>query len=495
MRSGALAADAPRPDRAPDQAPVRSDAPASPAQANPTRPKPKLVDGAEAAGEDGPAAAADTRHGHKHDERWGEAAIGASTLLVRRFELPIQLLGGLLPAFAVWAIQDRVLFTAYFNETLITLAAASVLSWYVLSKLREHAKARHLSYILPVNFLVFSGALGVLALLRLPYSASVFAAGAGCTILASFLLAVRSRGLFRPHIIVAGGRAAEIKIEGNYLPAPSAADLTGLVRSGRRDWALVADLHYSHSSAWERLFAEAALAGIPVYHFRQIAEMQTGQVKITHLSENDLGSLIPNVSYMSVKRLIDIVGAMVLLPFCLAGFAILAALIKLDSRGSAFFMQERVGFRGQTFRLYKFRTMRERDVSEEAQAQREDAMTRSDDDRITRIGRFLRKSRIDELPQIFNILKGDMSFVGPRPEAKALAEWYEEELPFYSYRHIVRPGITGWAQVNQGHVTDVSDILAKLRYDFYYIRNISLWLDVLVALKTLRVIVTGMGAK
>ena len=154
-----------------------------------------------------------------------------------------------------------------------------------------------------------------------------------------------------------------------------------------------------------------------------------------------------------------------------------------------------MGFRGQTFQMIKFRTMRQREILADEPARRDDAMTKSDDDRITGIGRFLRKTRIDELPQVFNVLRGEMSFIGPRPEAHALSQWYEAELPFYSYRHIVRPGITGWAQVNQGHVTDVSDVLGKLRFDFYYIKNFSLWLDVLVALKTLRVIVGGIGAK
>jgi lipopolysaccharide/colanic/teichoic acid biosynthesis glycosyltransferase len=198
---------------------------------------------------------------------------------------------------------------------------------------------------------------------------------------------------------------------------------------------------------------------------------------------------------MALKRFIDVIGALILLPFCLVAFALIGTLIKINSPGGAFFIQERVGFRGETFRMIKFRTMRQRDPAADASAAREDAMTRAEDDRITGIGALLRKTRIDELPQIFNILKGEMSFIGPRPEARALAEWYEEELPFYSYRHIVRPGITGWAQVNQGHVTDVSDVLGKLRFDFYYIKNVSLWLDLLVALKTIRVIVTGLGAK
>jgi lipopolysaccharide/colanic/teichoic acid biosynthesis glycosyltransferase len=122
-------------------------------------------------------------------------------------------------------------------------------------------------------------------------------------------------------------------------------------------------------------------------------------------------------------------------------------------------------------------------------------MTQAGDARITRIGRFLRRTRIDELPQILNILKGQMSWIGPRPEALKLSAWYEGQIPFYRYRHIVRPGITGWAQVSQGHVTSLSDADLKLQYDFFYVKNFSLWLDILVLLKTVRVVLTGSGAK
>ena len=423
------------------------------------------------------------------------ADIFDSRILLQRFELPLCLLGGIIPVLTVGVLQSRDLLGSDFTITLLVLVFATFFSGRVLSRLREYAKARHLSYVLPINFIVFGGALTMIALMRLPYSASLFAVGAAGTIVVSFILAVRGRGLMKPHIVVLNGRGAEIRLEGSYRPAPSLADLNALIGSGRRDWALVADLHYYHSAGWERLFARASLFGISVYHFRQIAEMQTGQVKIMHLSENDLGSLIPNVSYVSVKRLIDVMGALFLIPFCLVAFPIIALLIMSDTPGGAFFIQERIGFRGQTFRMVKFRTMRQRASVEDAHARREDAMTRTDDDRITRLGHFLRKTRIDELPQIFNILRGDMSFIGPRPEACSLAEHYEQELAFYSYRHIVRPGITGWAQVNQGHVTEVADILHKVRYDFYYIKNISLWLDLLVALKTIRVIATGLGAK
>ena len=134
-------------------------------------------------------------------------------------------------------------------------------------------------------------------------------------------------------------------------------------------------------------------------------------------------------------------------------------------------------------------------VQTEAERSRTSDMTRSDDDRITSVGRFIRKTRIDELPQLINILLGQMSLIGPRPETLNLSEWYEAEIPFYRYRHIVRPGITGWAQVKQGHVTSVDDVREKLEYDFYYVRNFSVWLDFLIVIQTLRVIFTGHGAK
>jgi lipopolysaccharide/colanic/teichoic acid biosynthesis glycosyltransferase len=122
-------------------------------------------------------------------------------------------------------------------------------------------------------------------------------------------------------------------------------------------------------------------------------------------------------------------------------------------------------------------------------------MTQDRDPRITRLGHFLRKSRIDELPQIINILRGEMSWIGPRPEAVHLSEWYAKNIPFYRYRHLVRPGITGWAQVNQGHVTTLDDADLKLQYDFFYVKNFSLWLDILVLLRTVRVVTSGDGAR
>ena len=196
---------------------------------------------------------------------------------------------------------------------------------------------------------------------------------------------------------------------------------------------------------------------------------------------------------MSLKHGMDWCAAAVLLVLLSPLLLAVAATIRLDSPGSPIFRQRRIGYRGEPFTVYKFRSMT---VKREGDADaRAHAMTRSNDQRVTRIGRFLRTSRLDELPQILNILKGEMSWIGPRPEAEVLSRWYESEIPFYRYRHIVRPGITGWAQVSQGHVAEVEDVRHKLHYDFYYIKHFSPWLDMLIVARTIRTMATGFGAR
>jgi exopolysaccharide biosynthesis polyprenyl glycosylphosphotransferase len=258
---------------------------------------------------------------------------------------------------------------------------------------------------------------------------------------------------------------------------------------------IVADLHHDHDQVWERLLARAALEGVPVFHFKQVYEAATGKVWIEHLAENSFGSLLPNMSFMRLKRAADVVLVLVLLPVLALPLLVVAMLVKLDSPGPALFRQERVGYRGRPFLVTKFRTMRCEELPDCEDARRVSAMTGENDPRITKLGAFLRRTRIDELPQMFNILVGHMSWIGPRPEAMELGSWYQREIPFYDYRHIVRPGITGWAQVNQGHVTELEDIDAKLQYDFYYIKNFSYWLDFLILMRTALVVLTGRGAK
>jgi lipopolysaccharide/colanic/teichoic acid biosynthesis glycosyltransferase len=257
---------------------------------------------------------------------------------------------------------------------------------------------------------------------------------------------------------------------------------------------VVADLNADHGDAWSSRIADFALEGIPVYHVRQAAEQLSGRIEIDHLAENTLGSLNPNDLYLKVKALIDALVSMVLLILLSPILLSASLLIKLDSRGPVLFRQQRTGFRARPFTVYKFRTMYVAGESPEADVTRL-AMTQDRDPRITRVGAVLRRTRIDEIPQLINVILGEMSLIGPRPEAMPLTRWYEREIPFYHYRHIIKPGITGWAQVNQGHVANVEDVRTKLNLDFYYVKNFSVWLDVLIVIRTLQVIFTGHGAK
>jgi lipopolysaccharide/colanic/teichoic acid biosynthesis glycosyltransferase len=214
---------------------------------------------------------------------------------------------------------------------------------------------------------------------------------------------------------------------------------------------------------------------------------------IEHLSENSFGSLLPNLAYRKVKRLIDIGVSAAALAVLAVPLLVVALAVRCNSPGPGLFRQDRMGYRGHCFQVMKFRTMYH--ARQSAPDPLRAAITVENDSRITGFGRFLRRSRIDELPQLVNVLKGEMSLIGPRPEAIPLARWYEEELPFYAYRHIVRPGITGWAQVEQGHVAELEDAHLKLHYDFYYIKNFSAWLDALIAMRTIVIMFSGFGSK
>jgi lipopolysaccharide/colanic/teichoic acid biosynthesis glycosyltransferase len=251
--------------------------------------------------------------------------------------------------------------------------------------------------------------------------------------------------------------------------------------------SVVADFSAELDPEWEHFLGACALHGVPVYHVKQFNESITGRVAVDHLWENTLGAIVPALIYPQFKRLIDLLGALLFLPVVVPLVGICAILIKLETPGPIFYCQGRTGMGGRPFTIFKLRTM--------THIHNGNAYTVEDDKRITQVGRFLRQYRIDELPQIINILRGDMSWIGPRPEAISLAEWYEREVAFYVYRHIVRPGLTGWAQVHQGNVAAVDAARLKLEYDFFYIKHFSFWLDAVIVLKTLRTLVTGFGSR
>jgi exopolysaccharide biosynthesis polyprenyl glycosylphosphotransferase len=192
--------------------------------------------------------------------------------------------------------------------------------------------------------------------------------------------------------------------------------------------------------------------------------------------------------YHYLKRLFDIVASAAALIICAPLLVVISLLIWAKDDSPVLFRQERVGRDGKRFILFKFRTMRQ-----SAEEMNEDIYTRKNDRRVTSLGYWLRKLRLDELPQLWNALKGDISLIGPRPEWSKCAERYEQTIPFYHFRHLVKPGITGWAQVNYPYGESDEDAVEKLKYDLYYIRHYSLKLDAMIVLKTVYTMVFGKG--
>ncbi len=193
---------------------------------------------------------------------------------------------------------------------------------------------------------------------------------------------------------------------------------------------------------------------------------------------------------LALKRALDLVLATTAIVVAAPLVPLIGAAIRLDSRGPIFYRQTRVGYKGSTFQLLKFRSMRE-----DAEQANEALWAQEQDPRSTRVGRFLRKSRLDELPQFLNVLRGEMSFVGPRPERPAFVEQLRNEIPYYDERHSVRPGITGWAQIKYRYGASVNDAERKLEYDLFYLKNMSIAFDCLIAFETVRIVLFGRGAR
>jgi sugar transferase (PEP-CTERM system associated) len=234
-------------------------------------------------------------------------------------------------------------------------------------------------------------------------------------------------------------------------------------------------------------------AGVHVNDFSSFLERETGRVDLDTVNPSWLifsdgfssGRAVSSVA----KRIFDLTASALLLAIAVPVIVLFALLVKLDSRGPAFFRQTRVGLYGEKFDVIKLRSMRT--DAELAGAQ----WASKNDPRVTRIGKFIRKVRIDELPQVWTVLKGEMSFVGPRPERPEFVADLEDQLPYYAERHMVKPGITGWAQVNYPYGASTEDSRHKLEYDLYYAKNYTPFLDLLIILQTLRVVLWHDGAR
>ena len=399
-----------------------------------------------------------------------------------------QLLGGCLFAVLMPALAKGQLelgSVGSLENSLFGTAIAMLVGAYILRRILPLPGVQATSFILPTFVAAYAGTAIVFLLLRIDYSRFQF--------LASFLLAIAwfwvatvvERRYKRPLLAVlpVGSTDALATLKQADWCVLEDAEKVPLFASG-----VVADLRADLPPEWERLLATCALKGLPVYHSKHVVESLTGRVEIEHLSENSLGSLLPSSIYLKFKRTCDTIGVLLASPFILIVGGVAALFIKLEDGGPIFFSQPRMGHRGEVFAIFKFRTMRDGTACG-------NHYTADNDPRVTRVGRILRRYRIDELPQALNILRGEMSWIGPRPELLPLAELYEAEIPFYSYRHIVRPGITGWAQVQQGWAAELKDVVGKLHYDFFYIKHFSPWLDLLITARTIRTILTGFGAR
>ncbi|TNI17214.1 glycosyl transferase [Aeromonas dhakensis] len=397
------------------------------------------------------------------------------------------LVSTLLPAFLFWGGGFWGFLDDVKINSLLGIFITCITAGFCLSRVLCYPGVNALSYMIPTVTAVYGILFGVLLLFRLEYSRPV--------IITSYILALVFCGL----IYYLGARSGKVKYSiipvGNYqkLCALTAVEWNILHKPNFSLFcgnAVVADFHSSDlTSEWQKLLTDFVLLGIPIYHSKTIYTSLTGRVSVEQLYENDLGSAIPSLFYFFLKRLADLLIVIISLPFLMPVLLIVAILIKLESPGPVFFKQKRVGLGNKDFVMYKFRSMHDSSLLDNA------CFAQEVDKRITRFGHVIRKYRIDELPQFFNVLKGDMSLIGPRPEQRFFVERFESELPFYMYRHMVRPGISGWAQVMHGYSADTDSTRIKLEYDFYYIRNFSLWLDLLILIKTIKTMLSGFGAR
>jgi lipopolysaccharide/colanic/teichoic acid biosynthesis glycosyltransferase len=422
----------------------------------------------------------------RHDQvRTGKPSV----LIRKRFQFAGALLvGALLPWSARWLLPGSMFEPASLN-TLVANAVAVILAFWTRLSIETYPGIRRSSVILPSALTGHGVAVVWFLLTRFPYDRIGLLAGFLLHVAWLYILYIRAERRVRRRIAVVPYGTTEklLEIAGvdwHMLKRPQLHD-------ARACSAIVADFSAKLPPEWEAFLADAALDGRIVYQVKQLSESLTGRVELEHLSENSFGSLVPALGYFYLKGLGDFLFALLLLPFALPLLGLVALAIRLDSKGPVLFRQKRIGHSGRLITVYKFRTMRCVDAGEERSA----AMTRDGDDRITRVGHWLRKLRLDELPQIINILRWEMSWIGPRPEAQVLSVWYTSEIPFYRYRHVVKPGISGWAQVNQGHVAEVDQVHRKLQYDFYYIKYFSPWLDVLIFFRTIKTMLTGFGSR
>ena len=374
---------------------------------------------------------------------------------------------------------------------IFTLASTSVLAWLIIGQVHTSwATSFRWGYrYLLVPIAAATATLVVCALLREYYSGAAliaFVLGWTSWIAAGRYAAMRTSPRLR--LLWIGAPPRELDVD-----AYPGLDIQVALRPPQRwgEWdTVVVDAQAFESEEWKSWLLHAELANAEIVTSHKAREVLTRRVPLEVMREDLLPiALHPRTTYTDTKRVFDLMTVILFSPFILLLTALVAIIVRVDVSSPVLFRQERVGRNGRPFMIYKFRTMRQNGNEDGP------SFTSDHDQRITAIGRFLRKFRLDELPQFWNVLLGDMSIIGPRPEQVPFVEQFEKDIAMYDYRHLVRPGITGWAQVSQGYAAGTDETRDKLSYDLYYVKHQSLLLDAIIVLKTIMTVLSGFGAR
>jgi exopolysaccharide biosynthesis polyprenyl glycosylphosphotransferase len=374
------------------------------------------------------------------------------------------------------------------NSTILSIISLTTINACLYS-LGRFPGNRPLSYALPVitfiNLLLFS----LITLFRIEYS----------------VLILLTASLFIPLISLAELRFRQARVDNLYAVIPEGF-YQDLITCNPQKFIVIDSNDFKYQSEsefggyivdsteklspeWQQFIAHKLSEDAVVIDSVTAYESITGKSPLNHYGEIANHDIGPNRLLLSSKRLVESLLIALSVPLWVPLIMIVAIAVKVESKGPAFFTQKRIGQGGKEFTMYKIRSMC---IDSECSGAR---FAGENDPRITKIGKFIRKMRIDELPQFLNVLKGDMALIGPRPEQATFAEEFEKKIPLYSYRHIVKPGITGWAQVTHGYAADEDETREKLAHDFYYVKNFSLWLDLDIIFKTIKTMLTGFGAR
>lgn len=437
-------------------------------------------------------------------------------------------------ALYIWSVVGHRQFDVAFVQSQILWAIALPLLWVALAGANDYynlqvtarsmSSFQRLAQVSLQLFVIYAAIYFFSSRDELPRLFILYYAGTSVVLISIWrslrIVFVSSTNTRRRALIVAAGHAADLIYRTLRDEAASEYDVIGCVPStpdafvptsglavfgGGVDLPTLVNQHQISELivASGDQFAEGIFQGVMACYSQGVVvapipllyEQVSGRVPIEYIGEQLWASVLQlegyRVSfhlYLVVKRAMDILFALIGLICFLPLFPFLALAIKLTSRGPVFYRQERVGRGGETFNILKLRSMRQ-----DAEAHGKAQWAATNDPRITPVGRFLRKSRLDEVPQLFNVLRGDMSLIGPRPERPQFVETLAKDIPYYRSRLVVKPGLTGWAQVRYRYGNTTEDALRKLQYDLYYIRHQSLLLDLLIAAKTVGTIVTMQG--